>query len=36
MSAAALCGLAGTYLVYKPQERRALSGASSAETVIGT
>ncbi|MFC7696907.1 MFS transporter [Bradyrhizobium sp. GCM10028915] len=36
MSAAALCGLAGTYLVYRPQQRRALSGANSVETVIGT
>jgi MHS family citrate/tricarballylate:H+ symporter-like MFS transporter len=35
MSAAALCGLVGTYLVYRPQERHSLSGANSSETVIG-
>jgi MHS family citrate/tricarballylate:H+ symporter-like MFS transporter len=35
MSAAALCGLAGTYLVYRSQERLALSDVNSAETAIG-
>jgi len=35
MSAAALCGLAGTYFVYRSQERRSLSGVNPAETVIG-
>jgi hypothetical protein len=31
---AAACGLAGTYFVYKSQERRSLSGVNSADTVI--
>jgi MHS family citrate/tricarballylate:H+ symporter-like MFS transporter len=35
MSAAAICGLAGTFFVYRMQERPALSGASSGERVIG-
>jgi MHS family citrate/tricarballylate:H+ symporter-like MFS transporter len=35
MSAAAICGLAGTFFVYRTQERPALSGASSGERVIG-
>jgi MHS family citrate/tricarballylate:H+ symporter-like MFS transporter len=35
MSAAAICGLAGTFFVYRTQERPALSGASSSERVIG-
>jgi len=35
MSAAAICGLAGTVFVYRTQERPALSGASSGERVIG-
>ena len=35
MSAAAICGLAGTYFVYRSQERFALSDANSAETAIG-
>jgi MHS family citrate/tricarballylate:H+ symporter-like MFS transporter len=34
MSVAAACGLAGTYFVYKSQERRSLSGVNSADTVI--
>jgi MHS family citrate/tricarballylate:H+ symporter-like MFS transporter len=36
MSAAAICGLVGTFIVYKTQERPALSGAGSGEPVIGT
>jgi MFS transporter, MHS family, citrate/tricarballylate:H+ symporter len=35
MSVAALSGLAGTYFVYKSQERLSLSGVSSTEGVIG-
>jgi MHS family citrate/tricarballylate:H+ symporter-like MFS transporter len=35
MSAAAICGLAGTFFVYRTQERPALSGASLGERVIG-
>jgi MHS family citrate/tricarballylate:H+ symporter-like MFS transporter len=34
MSAAALCGLAGTYIVYRSPERRSL-GINPAERVIG-
>ena len=35
MGVASLCGLAGTYFVYKSQEQVSLSGVSSAERVIG-
>jgi len=35
MGVASLCGLAGTYFVYKSQERVSLSRVSSAERVIG-
>jgi len=35
MSAAAIFGLAGTYFVYKSQERRSLSGINSAEAKMG-
>jgi MHS family citrate/tricarballylate:H+ symporter-like MFS transporter len=35
MSAAALCGLAGTYFVYRSREAPSLSGVNSPETAIG-
>jgi MFS transporter, MHS family, citrate/tricarballylate:H+ symporter len=35
MSAAALCGLAGTYIVYRSQERVSPAAVNSAGTVIG-
>jgi MHS family citrate/tricarballylate:H+ symporter-like MFS transporter len=35
MSAAAVCGLAGTFFVYRTQGRPTLSEASSGERVIG-
>ena len=35
MSAAAICGLAGTFFVYRTQERPSLSGASTSERAIG-
>jgi MFS transporter, MHS family, citrate/tricarballylate:H+ symporter len=35
MSAAAVCGLAGTFFVYRSQERVSPSAVRSAGTVIG-